>query len=110
MHVADVNYLYTNPVKGEKSAAKEEFSKDKLKPKAEVGAYVKNSFADGAAAIKAKGDAGLNSLVVDPYANQQVRVIVMVYGSAAPEVDPLWLHDALSSFNGLVPPESRPKK
>jgi len=75
-----VNYFFTNPVKGEKPPAQEDFSKDKLKTKAEVAAYVKKSFADGAAAIKAKGDAGLNSLVVDPYANQQVRVIDMAYG------------------------------
>src|SRR5436309_13083141 len=74
LHVADVNYFFTNPVKGEKPPAQEDFSKDKLKTKAEVAAYVKKSFADGAAAIKAKSDARRNSLVVDPYANPQALV------------------------------------
>src|SRR6201988_3091218 len=60
LHVADTNYFFTNLVKGEKPPAQEDFSKDKLKSKAEVAAYVKKSFADGAAAIKAKGDAGMN--------------------------------------------------
>jgi len=36
------------------------------KTKADVVAYVKKSFADGAAAIQAKGDKGLNDLIVDP--------------------------------------------
>src|SRR5260370_27738978 len=44
LHVADVNYFFTNPVKGEKPPAQEDFSKDKLKTKAELAAYVKKSF------------------------------------------------------------------
>jgi len=110
LHVADVNYFFTNPVKGEKPPAQEDFSKDKLKTKAEVAAYVKKSFADGAAAIKAKGDAGLNSLVVDPYANQQVRVIDMAYGfmeHSGEHYGQLVVYYRVAS---LVPPESRPKK
>src|SRR6267142_4590128 len=41
LHVADTNYFFTNPVKGEKAPAQEDFSKDKLKTKTEVAAYVK---------------------------------------------------------------------
>ena len=41
---------------------------------------MKQSFADGAAAIKAKGDKGLSDLMVDPFANQQVRVSDMAWG------------------------------
>src|SRR6266576_177977 len=110
LHVADVNYFFTNPVKGEKPPAQEDFSKDKLKTKAEVAAYVKKSFADGAAAIKARGDAGLNSLVVDPYANQQVRVIDFAYGfmeHSGEHYGQLVVYDRVA---GMVPPESRPKK
>src|SRR5713226_3855492 len=33
LHVADVNYFFTNPVKGEKPPPQEDFSKDKLKTK-----------------------------------------------------------------------------
>src|SRR5229473_2123977 len=110
LHVADVNYFFTNPVKGEKPPAQEDFSKDKLKTKAEVAAYVKKSFADGAAAIKAKGDAGLNSLVVNPYANQQVRVIDMAYGFVEHSGEHYGQLVVYYRVSGLVPPESRPKK
>ena len=110
LHVADVNYFFTNPVKGEKPPVQEDFSKDKLKSKAEVAAYVKKSFADGAAAIKAKGDAGLNSLVVDPYANRQVRVIDLAYGFMEHSGEHYGQLVVYYRVSGLVPPESRPKK
>jgi uncharacterized damage-inducible protein DinB len=110
LHVADTNYFFTNPVKGEKLPAGGDWSKDKLKSKAEVAAYVKKSFADGAAAIKAKGDAGLNSLVVDPYANQQVRVIDFAYGFAEHSGEHYGLLVTYYRLNEMVPPESRPKK
>jgi uncharacterized damage-inducible protein DinB len=110
LHVADTNYFFTNPLRGEKAPAQEDFSKDKLKSKAEVAAYVKKSFADGAAAIKAKGDAGLNSLVVDPYANQQVRVVDFAYGFAEHSGEHYGQLVVYYRINGMVPPESRPKK
>jgi uncharacterized damage-inducible protein DinB len=110
LHVADTNYFFTNPVKGEKPPAKEDFSKDTLKSKAEVAAYVKKSFADGAAAIKTKGDAGLNSLVVDPYANQKVRVIDFAYGFIEHSGEHYGQLVVYYRVSGLVPPESRPKK
>src|SRR5260370_37037108 len=48
LHVAEVNYFFTNPQKGKKPPAQEAFSKDKIKTKAEMPAYVKNSSADAA--------------------------------------------------------------
>jgi uncharacterized damage-inducible protein DinB len=110
LHVADTNYFFTNPVKGEQPPAQEDFSKDKLKTKAEVAAYVKKSFADGATAIKAKGDAGLNSLVVDPYANQQMRVIDFAYGFAEHSGEHYGQLVVYYRMSGMIPPESRPKK
>jgi len=110
LHVADVNYFFTNPVRGEKPPAQEDWSKDKLKSKADVAAYVKKSFADGAAAIKAKGDGGLNSLVVDPYANQQVRVIDFAYAFIEHSGEHYGQLVVYYRVNGMVPPESRPKK
>jgi uncharacterized damage-inducible protein DinB len=110
LHVADTNYFFTNPVNGEKLPAGEDFSKDKLKTKAEVVAYVKKSFADGAAAIKAKGDAGLNSLVVDPYSNRQFRVIDFAYGFVEHSGEHYGQLVVYYRAAGFVPPESRPKK
>ena len=110
LHAADTNYFFTNPLKGEKVPAAEDFSKDKLKTKAEVAAYVKKSFADGAAAIKAKGDAGLNSLVVDPYSNRQFRVVDFAYGFVEHSGEHYGQLVVYYRAAGLVPPESRPKK
>jgi uncharacterized damage-inducible protein DinB len=110
LHAADTNYFFTNLVMGQKPPAQEDFSKDKLKTKAEVAAYVKKSFADGAAAIKAKGDAGMNSLIVDPFENHQVRVIDTAYGFAEHSGEHYGQLVVYYRLAGLVPPESRPKK
>ena len=110
LHAADSNYFFTNPVIGQKSPTAEDWSKDKLKTKAEVAAYVKKAFADGAAAIKAKGDAGLNSLVVDPFSNRKMRVIDYAYGFVEHSGEHYGQLVGYYRVNGLVPPESRPKK
>ena len=110
LHMAGANYYFTNPVTGEKGKVDENPSRDKYKTKADVVAYVKKSFADGAAAIKAKGDQGMNDLIVDPFAHQQVRVYDMAYGfieHCGEHYGQLVVYYRLS---GLVPPESRPKK
>ncbi len=110
LHAADSNYFFTNPATGQKTPTAEDWSKDKLKTKAEVEAYVKKSFADGAAAIKAKGDAGLNSLIVDPFANRKVRVIDSAYGLMEHSGEHYGQLVVYYRVNGMVPPESRPKK
>jgi uncharacterized damage-inducible protein DinB len=110
LHVADTNQFFISAVKGEKPPEKEDFSKDKVKSKAEVAAYVKKSFADGAAAITAKGEAGLDSMVVDPYGNQYVRVTDEAYGFTEHSGEHYGSLVVYYRLNGLVPPESRPKK
>src|SRR5580698_738281 len=57
LHVAGSNNLFTAVAKGEKPVDDE--SRANYKTKAAVVAYLKKSFADGAAVIKAKGDAGM---------------------------------------------------
>src|ERR1700726_4507892 len=59
IHGAAANYFFTNVALGQKPPAEEDPKRDQFKNKAEVVAYVNKSFADGAAAIKAKGDKGL---------------------------------------------------
>jgi len=110
LHAAGANYYFINPVTGKKPPAEEDMKRDKYKTKADIVALVKKAFADGAAAIQAKGDKGLNDLVVDPFGNQQVRVYELAYGfieHCGEHYGQLVVYYRLA---GLVPPESRPKK
>src|SRR5262252_1929708 len=75
LHAAGANYYFINPVMGKKPPAEEDLKRDKYKTKADMVAMVKKSFADGAAAISAKGEKGLNGTIVDPFSHQETRVI-----------------------------------
>ena len=110
LHAAGANYYFTNPVLGQKPPAEEDMKPGKFKTKAEIVAFVKKAFADGAAAIKAKGDKGLNDTIVDPFANQQVRVIDYAYGFIEHSGEHYGQLVVYYRLAGLVPPESRPKK
>jgi uncharacterized damage-inducible protein DinB len=110
LHAAGANYFFTNPARGQKPPAPEDPKRDQYKTKAEVVAFVKKSFADGAAAIQAKGDKGLSDLVVDPFANQQVRVSDFAYGFIEHSGEHYGQLVVYYRVAGLVPPESRPKK
>ena len=54
--------------------------RDHYKGKADIVAFIKKSFADGAAAIQSKGDKGLDDLIVEPFGNQKIRVSDLAYG------------------------------
>ena len=110
LHAAGANYFFTNLVKGEKPAAQEDPARANFKTKADVVAYVKKSTEDGAAAIKAKGDAGIAGIMVDPFANQQVRVFDWAYGFIEHMGEHYGQLAVYYRVAGLVPPESRPKK
>ena len=110
LHAAGANYFFTNPATGKKLPPAEDPKRDDYKTKASVVAFVKQSFADGAAAIKAKGDKGLSDLMVDPFANQQVRVSDMAWGLLEHSGEHYGQLVGYYRTAGLVPPESRPKK
>ena len=110
LHAAGANYFFINPAMGEKPPTEEEPKRDKFKTKADVIGYVKKSFADGEAAIKVLGDKGMDKLVVDPFANQQVRIIDMAYGLMEHSGEHYGQLVVYYRVAGMVPPESRPKK
>jgi uncharacterized damage-inducible protein DinB len=110
LHMAGANYFFTNPANGQKPPAEEDPKRDQYKTKADIVTFVKKSFADGAAAIKAKGDKGMNDLVVDPFANQQMRILDMAYGLMEHCGEHYGQLAVYYRVAGLVPPESRPKK
>jgi len=110
LHAAGANYFFINIANGEKPPAEEDPSRAKYKTKADVVAFVKKSFEDGAAAIRAKGDAGMAGMMVDPFANQQVRVFEWAYGFMEHSGEHYGQLVVYYRLAGLVPPESRPKK
>ena len=110
LHMAGANYYFTTPATGSTSAVDENPKRETYKTKADIVAFVKKSFADGAAAIKAKGDKGLNDFIVDPFAHQQVRVIDVAYGLIEHDGEHYGQLVVYYRVAGLVPPESRPKK
>jgi uncharacterized damage-inducible protein DinB len=110
LHAANANYFFTNLAKGEKPPAEGDPKRANYKTKADVAAFVKKSFADGAAVIKAKGDKGMLALVVDPDAHQQTRLTDLAYGLIEHSGEHYGQLAVYYRIAGLVPPESRPKK
>jgi uncharacterized damage-inducible protein DinB len=110
LHAAGANYFFINAATGQKPPAAEDPKRDQYKTKADVVAFVKKSFADGAAAIKAKGDKGLNDTFVDSFSNQQLRVIDSAYGFIEHNGEHYGQLVVYYRLAGLLPPESRPKK
>src|SRR6201981_1007781 len=74
LHAAGANYFFTNPVMGKEPPAAEDPKRDQYKSKADIVAFVKKSFADGAATIQSKGEKGLTTEVVY-FPHQKARVL-----------------------------------
>ena len=110
LHAANANYFFTNLAMGQKPPAEEDPKRDQYKTKADVVAFVKKAFADGAAAIQSKGDKGMSDLFVDPFAHQQVRVSDAAYAFIEHSGEHYGQLAVYYRVAGLVPPESRPKK
>src|ERR1700731_2092769 len=79
LHAAGSMYYFTNPAMGQKPPAAEDPKRDQYKSKADIVAFVKKSFADGATAIQSKGEKGLMTEVVY-YLQQKARVMAFAYG------------------------------
>ena len=109
LHAAGSCYYFTNPVMGQKPPAAEDPKRDQYKSKADIVAFVKKSFADGAAAIQSKGEKGLTTEVVY-FPDQKARVLDIAYGLIEHDGEHYGQLVVYYRLAGLVPPESRPKK
>jgi uncharacterized damage-inducible protein DinB len=109
LHAAGANYFFTNPVMGKEPPAAEDPKRDQYKSKADIVAFVKKSFADGAAAIQSKGEKGLTTEVVY-FDHQKARVLDIAYGLIEHSGEHYGQLVVYYRLAGLVPPESRPKK
>jgi uncharacterized damage-inducible protein DinB len=107
LHASGANYFFINAVKGEK-APQDDPKRADYKTKAQVVAFVKKSFADGAALIQSKGDSGMSD--VYPYANDQVRFSDYARSFIEHSGEHYGQLVVYYRVAGLVPPESRPQK
>jgi uncharacterized damage-inducible protein DinB len=110
IHAAHANEFFISAVRGEKMPAMADPKPDTFRNKADVVAYVKKSFADGAAAIKTKGDKGMSDIIVDPFENEQTRVSDFAYGFVEHSGEIYGQLTVYYRVADMVPPESRPKK
>ena len=109
LHAAGSCYYFTNPVTGQKPPAGEDPKRDQYKSKADIVAFVKKSFADGAAALQSKGEKGLTTEVVY-FPQQKSRVLDIANGIIEHSGEHYGQLVVYYRLAGLVPPESRPKK
>jgi uncharacterized damage-inducible protein DinB len=108
LHVAGSNDLFTAVAKGEKPVDDE--SRAHYKTKAAVVAYLKQSFADGAAIIKSKGDTGMAQAAVDSESHEVMPLANLAYRLIEHSGEHYGQLVVYYRVAGLVPPESRPKK
>jgi uncharacterized damage-inducible protein DinB len=110
LHASGDNYYFTNVVLGEKLPAGEDPPRDQFKSKADIVAFVKKAFADGAAAIQKKGDKGMSEMIVDPYSHRQTPISDYAWGFIEHCGEHYGQLVVYYRVAGMVPPESRPKK
>jgi uncharacterized damage-inducible protein DinB len=109
LHAAGSSYYFTNPVMGKKPPAAEDPKREQYKSKADIVAFVKKAFADGAAAIQSQGEKGMTTEVVY-FPDQKARVLDIAYGLIEHSGEHYGQLVVYYRLAGLVPPESRPKK
>jgi len=108
LHAAGSNDLFIATAKGEKVVDDE--ARAHFKTKATVVAYVKKSFAEGAAVIKSKGDAGMAQPAVDPESHRTLPLAALANELIEHSGEHYGQLVVYYRVAGLVPPESRPKK
>ena len=109
LHVAGSMYYFTDIAEGKKPRYPDDPKADNLKTKAQIVAFVKQCFADGAAVIKKEGDKGMEKAVDDggPHLD---RLYDLAYGLIEHSGEHYGALVVYYRNNGMVPPESRPKK
>ena len=73
-------------------------------------AFVRKCVEDGANAIKAKGDSGMAAVILDPESKAPQRLSDLAYGVVEHSGEHYGQLVVYYRINGMVPPESRPRK
>jgi uncharacterized damage-inducible protein DinB len=110
LHVSASMYYFTDIVQGKQPRYGDDPKPDQLKTKAQVVAFVKKSVQEGADLIKAKGDAGMAAVIQYPGTNSQHRVSEIAYDTIEHSGEHYGQLVVYYRINGMVPPESRPRK
>ena len=109
VHASGAMYYFTDTAEGKKPRYPDAYAGDDLKNKAELVAFVKKCVADGADVIKQKGDNGLKQAVDD--GNTHLDPLYdLAYGLIEHSGEHYGQLVVYYRANGMVPPESRPKK
>jgi uncharacterized damage-inducible protein DinB len=109
LHATGANLFLISAATGQKAPSGDP-SRQQYKTKADIVAFAKKSFADGAELIKQHGDKGLDELVKDPFGDSQYRFGDMAWGFIEHSGEHYGQLVVYYRVAGLVPPESRPKK
>jgi uncharacterized damage-inducible protein DinB len=111
IHVSASMYYFTDPAQNKKPRYADDPKPADLKinGKADLVAYVKQCVKDGADVIKAKGDKGMNE-AVNAGGPRLNRVGDLAYGLIEHSGEHYGNLVVYYRANGMVPPESRPKK
>jgi uncharacterized damage-inducible protein DinB len=110
LHASASMYFFTDIAQGQKARYGDDPKRDELKTKEQVVAFVKKCVADGADLIKAKGDSGMSAAIDSPFGKQMMRVSDLAYGLIEHSGEHYGQMVVYYRINGMVPPESRPKK
>lgn len=110
LHASASMYFFTDAAQGQKARYGDDPKPDELKTKAQVIAFVRKCVEDGANLIKAKGDAGMASVIQYPGTARQYRLTDLAYGLIEHSGEHYGQLVVYYRINGMVPPESRPKK
>ena len=109
LHVSASMYYFTDLAQEKKPRYSDDPKRDELKTKAQIVAFVKKSVQDGADVIKAKGDAGMKASV-NAGGPRLTEVGDLAYGLIEHSGEHYGQLVVYYRANGMVPPESRPKK
>jgi len=109
IHASASMYYFTDTAQGKKPHFSDDPKLDDLQTRAQIVAFVKKCVQDGADLIKAKGDKGMSESVADG-GPRLVRLYDLAYGLIEHTGEHYGQLVVYYRINGLVPPESRPKK
>jgi DinB superfamily len=108
LHVSASMYYFTDRAQGKKARYGDDPKRDDLKTREQVVAFVKKCVQDGADLIKEKGDAGMAAEV--DAGGQMMRLSDLAYALIEHSGEHYGALVVYYRINGMLPPESRPKK